>query len=90
MDNLYARPVLLKKLIALSGDIVMVSPDAGGVERARAASEEADLVLYVIDGALGAGSDDVAFLEALEAAGDKQGWLGYNRLFESNIRKTGK
>ena len=29
-------------------------------------------------------------IEALEAAGDKQGWLGYNRLFESNIRKTGK
>lgn len=43
--------------------------EAIGVERARAASEEADLVLYVIDGALGAGSDDVAFLEALEAAG---------------------
>lgn len=29
-------------------------------------------------------------IETLEAAGDKQGWLGYNRLFESNIRKTGK
>ena len=29
-------------------------------------------------------------IEALEAAGDNQGWLGYNRLFESNIRKTGK
>ena len=29
-------------------------------------------------------------IEALEAAGDKQGWLGYNRLFESNMRKTGK
>ena len=29
-------------------------------------------------------------IEALDAAGDKQGWLGYNRLFESNIRKTGK
>ncbi len=43
--------------------------EAIGVERARAASQEADLVLYVIDGALGAGSDDVAFLEALEAAG---------------------
>ncbi|MDO4261132.1 MAG: HD domain-containing protein [Eubacteriales bacterium] len=29
-------------------------------------------------------------IEALRAAGDNQGWLGYNRLFESNIRKTGK
>lgn len=29
-------------------------------------------------------------IEALQAAGDNNGWLGYNRLFESNIRKTGK
>ena len=29
-------------------------------------------------------------IEALTAAGDNQGWLGYNRLFESNIRKTSK
>lgn len=29
-------------------------------------------------------------LEALQAAGDNPGWLGYNRWFESNIRKTGK
>ena len=29
-------------------------------------------------------------IEALKAAGDNQGWLGYNRLFESNIRKTSK
>ncbi len=29
-------------------------------------------------------------LEALKAGGDNQGWLGYNRLFESNIRRTGK
>ncbi len=29
-------------------------------------------------------------IEALKAAGDNQGWLGYNRLFESNIRRTGR
>ena len=29
-------------------------------------------------------------IEALTAAGENQGWLGYNRLFESNIRKTSK
>ena len=29
-------------------------------------------------------------IEALKAAGENQGWLGYNRLFESNIRKTSK
>ena len=26
----------------------------------------------------------------LAGAGENQGWLGYNRLFESNIRKTSK
>ena len=29
-------------------------------------------------------------MEALKAGGDNQGWLGYNRLLESNIRRTGK
>lgn len=29
-------------------------------------------------------------IEVLQAAGDNCGWLGYNRLFESNIRKTSK
>lgn len=29
-------------------------------------------------------------MEALKAGGDQQGWLGYNRLLESNIRRTGK
>ena len=49
VDNLYARPVLLKKLSALSGDIVMVSPDAGGVERARSFAKKMDASLAVID-----------------------------------------
>ena len=26
--------------------------------------------------------------EVLDNAGDETGWLGYNRLFESNLRKT--
>lgn len=30
------------------------------------------------------------FAEIFEAAGDQNDWLGYNRLFESNIRKTTK
>ena len=49
VDNLYARPVLLKRLSALSGDIVMVSPDAGGVERARSFAKKMDAALAVID-----------------------------------------
>ena len=27
-------------------------------------------------------------IEVLQNAGDNQGWLGYNRLLETNIRKT--
>lgn len=49
VDNLYARPVLLKKLSSLSGEIVMVSPDAGGVERARSFAKKMDASLAVID-----------------------------------------
>lgn len=30
------------------------------------------------------------FTEIFDNAGDQNGWLGYNRLFESNIRKTSK
>lgn len=29
-----------------------------------------------------------SFREALKGAGENEGWLGFNRLFESNIRKT--
>ncbi len=31
-----------------------------------------------------------SFREVLKAVGENNGWLGYNRLFESNVRKTGK
>lgn len=39
--------------------------EAIGVERAKAASQEADLVLYVVDASRGLDSDDEAFLSAL-------------------------
>ena len=29
-------------------------------------------------------------IEALQSGGDNKGWLGYNRLLESNIRRTGE
>ncbi|PIE90651.1 MAG: phosphoribosylpyrophosphate synthetase [Acidobacteria bacterium] len=35
-DHIYAAPVMLERLKQLDGDIMVVSPDAGGVERARA------------------------------------------------------
>lgn len=31
-----------------------------------------------------------SFREVIKGAGENNGWLGYNRLFESNLRKTGK
>lgn len=31
-----------------------------------------------------------SFKEILKGAGDNNGWLGYNRVFESNVRRTGK
>ncbi len=50
VDNLYAMPVLLEVLRANTGkDAVMVSPDAGGVERTRAYAKRLDAGLAIID-----------------------------------------
>ncbi len=50
VDNLFAAPVLLKYIQAHFGnDLVMVSPDAGGVERARAFAKRLDASLAIID-----------------------------------------
>lgn len=52
VDNLYAAPVLLahlKSRFADSSEIVMVSPDAGGTERARAFAKRLGCTLAVID-----------------------------------------
>lgn len=50
-DNLYAMPVLLDRLknVAPSEDLVVVSPDAGGVERARAYSKRIGCALAIVD-----------------------------------------
>ena len=51
-DHLFAMPVLIEELRALGfgGDqTVVVSPDAGGVERARAFSKRLDASLAIID-----------------------------------------
>lgn len=54
-DNLFARPVLLnyiKEKLCLDGkgeDLVIVSPDAGGVERARAYAKKVDAKVAMID-----------------------------------------
>jgi ribose-phosphate pyrophosphokinase len=51
VDNLYAAPVILEHLKEkFNGeDIVMVSPDAGGTERARAFAKRLGCTLAVID-----------------------------------------
>ncbi|MFW5487877.1 MAG: ribose-phosphate pyrophosphokinase [Desulfovibrio sp.] len=51
VDNLYAAPILLKNIQELAGDneLVVVSPDAGGVERARAYGKRLGASLAIID-----------------------------------------
>ena len=49
VDNLYASSVLLQNFRHLRGKIVMVSPDAGGVERTRAFAKMMDAGLAIID-----------------------------------------
>ena len=50
VDHLYARPVLLDYVKKSKfGNIVVVSPDAGGVERARGFAKRLDANLAIID-----------------------------------------
>jgi ribose-phosphate pyrophosphokinase len=50
VDNLFAAPVILEYLKTNFGnDIVIVSPDAGGVERARAFAKRLNAGLAIID-----------------------------------------
>lgn len=52
VDNLYARPVLLKHIkdnFGASSDVCIVSPDAGGVPRARAYAKRLNSSLAIID-----------------------------------------
>jgi len=50
VDHLFASPVLIKYINELNmPDIVIVSPDSGGVERARAIAKRLDASLAIID-----------------------------------------
>ncbi len=50
VDHLFAAPVLLEAIRALEiPDLVMVSPDAGGVERARAIAKRVHAGLAIVD-----------------------------------------
>jgi len=52
VDHLYAAPVLLNYLrerLDQDGDMVLVSPDAGGVERTRYFAKKLDLPIAIVD-----------------------------------------
>jgi ribose-phosphate pyrophosphokinase len=50
VDNLYAAPVILDHIKSnFSGELVVVSPDAGGVERARAFAKRLHAGLAIVD-----------------------------------------
>jgi ribose-phosphate pyrophosphokinase len=50
VDNLFAAPVLLRYIKNnFKNDTVIVSPDAGGVERARAFAKRLNVLLAIID-----------------------------------------
>lgn len=49
VDHLYAAPVLLKYIREQFNNVVMVSPDAGGVERTRAFAKRLNAELAIID-----------------------------------------
>ncbi len=50
VDNLFAMPVMIKHLQPLcDSDTIIVSPDAGGTERARAYAKRLDTALAIID-----------------------------------------
>ncbi len=49
VDHLYAAPVILEHISANFNDVIMVSPDAGGVERTRAFAKRLNAELAIID-----------------------------------------
>ncbi len=49
VDHLYALPVQLQYLKKIKGEIVVVSPDAGGVERVRELGKRINAAIAIID-----------------------------------------
>lgn len=49
VDNLFAQPVILDHIRQISNDLVIVSPDAGGVERARSYAKRLGAGLAIVD-----------------------------------------
>jgi ribose-phosphate pyrophosphokinase len=49
VDHLFAAPIILDYLKKIKNEVVIVSPDAGGVERARAYAKRINASLAIID-----------------------------------------
>lgn len=70
VDHLYAAPVLLDYIENTFGDeVIMVSPDAGGVERTRAFAKRLDSGLAIIDKR----REKANVCEAMHVIGDVEG-----------------
>jgi ribose-phosphate pyrophosphokinase len=70
VDNLFSAPLLLKYIRThFNDDMVIVSPDAGGVERARAFAKRLDASLAIIDKR----RDAPNIAEAMNIIGDVEG-----------------
>jgi ribose-phosphate pyrophosphokinase len=70
VDHLFAAPVLIEHFNSLDReDLVVVSPDAGGVERARAFAKRLSAPLAIIDKR----RTDVNVAEVMHIIGDVQG-----------------
>jgi len=70
VDNLFAAPVLLEYIkVHFNNELVVVSPDAGGVERARAFAKRLNASLAIIDKRREAGQK----VKAMQVIGDVKG-----------------
>ncbi len=69
VDHLYAAPVLLSHIKKEFDDVIMVSPDAGGVERTRAFAKRLNCGLAIIDKR----RDNPNECEAMHVIGDVNG-----------------
>ncbi len=69
VDHLYAAPVLLSHIKKEFDDVIMISPDAGGVERTRAFAKRLNCGLAIIDKR----RDNPNECEAMHVIGDVNG-----------------
>lgn len=69
VDHLFATPVVMEFFAGRSGELVVVSPDAGGVERARALAKRLKAPLAIIDKR----RSDVNVAEVMHVIGEVEG-----------------